>query len=150
MSAAMGDAGGAYYLANLYEKGGSGAAKDVKKAAFWYGQAAQESAADPPNPDVLNNVAWALATSSETGVRSPAAALEYAQKAVAAEQGHPRPHILDTLAEAYYINGRYDEAVKTEKNAIDLAPEVEKGDYQKSLERYQLALTGSKQSASLK
>jgi tetratricopeptide (TPR) repeat protein len=51
----------------------------------------------------------------------PAAALEYAQKAVAAEKGNPRPHILDTLAESYYVNGKYEDAIKTEQRAIELA-----------------------------
>lgn len=149
-SAAMGDADGQFYLANLYEKGGAGVPKDVKKAAFWYGKAAEQSAAGKPNPDILNNVAWALATSTEAEVRSPAAALDYAQKAIAAEQGHPRPHILDTLAEAYYVNERYEDAVKTEKQAIGLAETAEKNTYQKSLEKYQLALTGNTQTANAK
>jgi membrane associated rhomboid family serine protease len=143
-SAAMGNADGEYFLANLYEKGGAGVSKDGKKAAFWYGQAGHQGAVDPPNADLLNNVAWALATSSEPEVRSPTAALEYAQKAIAAEQGHPRPHILDTLAEAYYVNGRYDDAMKTEQRAIELAAAAEKSNYRKSLEKYQLALTGNK------
>jgi membrane associated rhomboid family serine protease len=148
-SAAMGDAESAYYVAALYEKGHAGVPKDVKKAAFWYGKAAQQGATGKPNPDILNNVAWALATSSEPGVRSPAAALEYAQKAIAAEQGHPRPHILDTLAEAYYANERYEDAVKIEKQAIGLASASEKENYQKSLEKYELAFAGGKQTASV-
>lgn len=149
-SAALGDADAQYYLANLYEKGGPGVPKDVKKAALWYSKAAEQGMADTPNPELLNNVAWALATSSEPEVRSPAAALQYAQKAIAAEKGQPRAHILDTLAEAYYVNQRYEDAVKTEKQALGLASAAEKENYQKSLEKYELAFTGGKQSAQAK
>jgi tetratricopeptide (TPR) repeat protein len=80
----------------------------------------------------------------------PAAALEYAQKAVAAEKGNPRPHILDTLAESYYVNGKYEDAIKTEQRAIELAPASEKANYFKQLEKYRQALSGNKQTASAK
>jgi membrane associated rhomboid family serine protease len=147
-SAAMGDGNGQYYLANLYEKGSAGVPKDVKQAIFWYRKAADQSSAGTPNSDLLNNVAWALATSSESEVRSPAMALEFAHKAVDAEKGHPRPHILDTLAEAYYVNEKYAEAVQAEKQALGLAAASEKSGYEKSMEKYQLALIGGKQTAS--
>ena len=146
-AADKGDANGQYYLATIYEKG-NGLPKDAKQAVLWYRKAADQSSGEKANADVLNNVAWALATSSEPEVRSPAAALEYAQRAVAAEKGQPRAHILDTMAESYYVNGRYDEAVKTEQRALQLAPTAEKANYLKQLEKYQQALSGNKQTAS--
>lgn len=149
-AAAMGDAESSYYVAAIYEQGRAGIPKDLKKATFWYSKAAEQVQADTPNPDLLNNIAWALATSSEPEVRSPAAALQYAQKAIAAEKGQPRPHILDTLAEAYYVNERYTDAVRTEKQAIELAAASEKSDYQKNLEKYQSAFIAHKQIASTK
>jgi membrane associated rhomboid family serine protease len=149
-SASSGDGDGEYYLAALYEKGSSGAPKDTKQAAGLYRKAGDQAASGNVNADLLNNVAWALATSSEPEVHNPPLALEYALKAVAAEKGRPRPHILDTLAEAYFVNDRYDEAVKTEQKALESSAVADKSGYQKSLEKYRLALTGNKQTASAK
>jgi TPR repeat protein len=149
-SVASGDGNGEYYLAALYEKGNGGVPKDTKQAAGWYRKAGDHASSENVNPDLLNNVAWALATSSEPEVRNPRLALEYALKAVAAEKGRPRPHILDTLAEAYFVNDKYDEAVKTEQKALDSTAPANKSGYLKSLEKYRLALTGSGQTASAK
>jgi len=35
----------------------------------------------------------------------------------------PRAHILDTLAESYYINGRFEEAIQTARAALELSRE---------------------------
>lgn len=93
--------------------------------------------------------------SSETYATStnPAAALDYARKAVAAEKDHPNPNYLDTLAEALYLNQQYADAVNTEQQALQLAtPEFvspqDRPDFQKRLEKYQLALKDSMHSAS--
>jgi membrane associated rhomboid family serine protease len=149
-SASSGDGDSEYYLAALYEKGSGGAPKDTKQAADLYRKAGDQAASGNVNPDLLNNVAWALATSSEPEVNNPPLALEYALKAVTAEKGHPRPHILDTLAEAYFVNDRYDEAVKTEQKALESSAVAGKSGYQKNLEKYRLALTGNKQIANAK
>lgn len=137
-AADRGDDEGQFYLAKMYESG-DGTPKDAKQAVYWYRKAADQGSADQ-----LNNVAWAFATSSEPGVRNPEAALEYAQKAVKAEVDNPRPHILDTLAEAYYVNGQYKNAVQTEQRALGLVAAKEKETYVASLAKYQLALAGGK------
>jgi membrane associated rhomboid family serine protease/TPR repeat protein len=139
-AADMGYAEGQYYLGTLYENGSGGAPKDAKQAVYWYRKAAEHGA-----PDELNNVAWALATSPDPSVRNPVAALEYARKAIAAEKDHPSPHVLDTLAEAYYVNGQYEDAVKTEQRALELLTGENKNDYLKQLDKYQLALVNNKQ-----
>jgi len=46
-------------------------------------------------------------------------ALALAQKAASLTR---EPHILDTLAEAYFINGNTEEALKTIQEAIALKP----------------------------
>lgn len=143
-AADMGDDEGQFYLAKMYETG-DGTPKDAKQAVYWYRKAADQGSADQ-----VNNVAWAFATSSEPGVRNPEAALDYAQKAVKADQDGPRPHILDTLAEAYYINGQFEKAVQTEQRALGLVAANEKQTYVASLEKYQLALGGGKKMVSTK
>ena len=62
------------------------------------------------NPPVLNNLAWLLVTSEDPRFRDPARALELARQAARLQES---PYILDTLAECYFANGRYAEAVET-------------------------------------
>lgn len=138
-AADRGDDEGQFYLAKMYESG-DGTPKDAKQAIYWYRKAADQGSADQ-----LNNVAWALATSSEPGVRNPEAALDYAQKAIKADHDGPRPHILDTLAEAYYINGQFENAVQAEQRALKLLAAGDKENYIASLAKYQLALAGGRQ-----
>ena len=59
-------------------------------------------------------------------------------------RGHsPIPEYLDTLAEAYYVNHRYQDAVDTEQRAISRASAQRKVEFQKSLAKYQLALAAN-------
>jgi membrane associated rhomboid family serine protease len=111
---------------------------------------AYRKAADLGSIDGDNNVAWILATSSNPAIRNPAAALEYAKKAVASEMKAPNASHLDTLAEAYYVNGRYHDAVETEQQALALSPAEDRHDYENSLAKYQRALLDSREPAGKK
>jgi tetratricopeptide (TPR) repeat protein len=93
---------------------------------------------------VLNSVAWAFATSTDNAVRNPESALRYARRAIAEDKEGPKPHILDTLAEAYFVNEQYSEAVRTEQQAIAAATAEEKDRYQENLEKYQRAVKGDR------
>jgi len=73
---------------------------------------------EPNNPKALNNLAWLLATCEVQRYRHPQRALELAQKAARLEEA---PHILDTLAESYYVNGLFEEAVAAEMRALKRA-----------------------------
>lgn len=72
----------------------------------------------PANPQVLNNLAWLYATCEDKGLRDYERALILAQKAASLDQS---PHILDTLAESYYVNGMYEEAFAVAKKALESA-----------------------------
>jgi tetratricopeptide (TPR) repeat protein len=85
----------------------------------------------PTDAQTLNGAAWFFAT-TKSKLRSPAKALEYANRAVAAAPADA--NIIDTLAEAYFINGRTDLAVTTEQKALALAPDRE--DLQKQLTKF--------------
>jgi cytochrome c-type biogenesis protein CcmH/NrfG len=75
----------------------------------------------PDLPEARNNLAWLLATSDDTRYRNPAEALAQAQQAV--ELSHwKEPTFIDTLAEALYVNGKYQQAVETQKKALALDP----------------------------
>ena len=138
-AAEMGDFGSQYYLGDLYAKGDGTLAKDTKQASLWYRKAAESDSSD-----ILNNVAWALATSEDPAIQDPAAALAYAQKAVNAEHGNPRAFILDTLAQAYYVNKQYENAFNTERKAIQVAGPEEKEKYNTQMEVYRLAVADQK------
>ncbi|MBW2016142.1 MAG: M48 family metalloprotease [Deltaproteobacteria bacterium] len=87
---------------------------------------------DPDNPLVLNNLAWILATAKEAELRDEKRALLLAKQAVARERSAV---FLDTLAEAYYVNGFTREAVSTIREALTLASE-NKAYYRKQLKRF--------------
>jgi hypothetical protein len=64
--------------------------------------------------------------------------------AVNAEHGNPRAFILDTLAQAYYANKQYENALNTERRAIEVASPEEQEKYKAQLELYRLALADQK------
>ncbi len=84
------------------------------KAATAYSKALQ---LDPDNPETLNNLAWLLLTSADPEIRDPQRALSLAR--LAAELA-PVPHVLDTLATAYWAIGDVDEAIETETRALEM------------------------------
>jgi membrane associated rhomboid family serine protease len=133
-AADQGAAKAQYYLGTLYESGDQGLSKDTTQALHWYRRAAAQN-----DTDALNGVAWTYATSPDPAIRNPIAALDYARKAITLESDHPDPNHIDTLAEAYYANGRYEDAVKMEQHAIAAASPQNRSDFQKRLERFERA-----------
>jgi len=90
----------------------------------------------PDSPEVLNNMAWLYATCEDNYFRNPERALTLAQKASMLKEA---PHILDTLAESYFINQQYEMAVMTERRALEIAGK-DRFHYQKQLKKYREAL----------
>ncbi|HEV2494572.1 MAG TPA: rhomboid family intramembrane serine protease [Terriglobia bacterium] len=83
-----------------------------------------------------NNLAWLYATAEDPQCRNPAQALEHAQRAVSLSRSR-QPEYLDTLAEAWYVNQNYAEAVKVETQAMALAPNND--EYKDHMARYRKA-----------
>jgi len=79
---------------------------------------AQAIKLQPENAQVLNNLAWLYATCEDERFRNPKQALKLAEKAANIEQA---AHVLDTLAESYFINGMLEAAIDAEKEALRLA-----------------------------
>ncbi|MBF0200929.1 MAG: M48 family metalloprotease [Desulfamplus sp.] len=75
-------------------------------------------AADPMNSHALNNLAWLYATCTDIGYQDHEKALELAILALERDQS---AHILDTYAEACYLNGLFDEALRASKEALKRA-----------------------------
>ena len=92
---------------------------------------------DPDQPESLNNLAWLLVTAPDEKLRDKKRSLVLAKKAVSLERSSV---FLDTLAEAYYVNGFIPEAVKTIEEAIALATE-NGGYYEKQLKKFSAGFT---------
>jgi tetratricopeptide (TPR) repeat protein len=112
------------------------------KAGMWQ-DAADANEANvremPNDARVLNQAAWFFAT-TKSSLRNPAKALEYANRAIAAAPSDA--NIADTLAEAYFVNGRVDAAVATEQKALALAPDRE--DLQQQMKKFKQAQQAKK------
>jgi hypothetical protein len=67
--------------------------------------------------EVLNEVAWTLATAAEPEWRDGSNAVAFAELAVAATS-RTNASILDTLAAAYAEAGQFDKAIATQKESI--------------------------------
>lgn len=70
---------------------------------------------DPTHVNVLNNLAWLYATSPDPMLRNPPRALALA---LAAARLKPESHVLDTLAESYFVNGKYPQALAAARQAL--------------------------------
>ncbi len=84
------------------------------------------------DPEVLNNLAWLYATCDDKKFKNPKRALELAIIAVRLKEA---PHILDTLAESYYVNGLINEAISTELRAMESAKK-NRSYYEEQLEKF--------------
>jgi protein O-mannosyl-transferase len=84
---------------------------------------------DPERADVLNNLAWLLATDPRPDLRNPSEAVLRAARACELTK-RKQPLFIGTLAAALAANGQFDEAVQTAEEAATLArllglPELE-------------------------
>ena len=74
----------------------------------------------PEAADALNNLAWALATSTEAELRDGPRAVTLAQRACELT-GHQETIMVGTLGAAYAEVGKFDEAIAAARSACDLA-----------------------------
>ncbi len=90
----------------------------------------------PENARALNNLAWLYATCEDTTMRQPEQALLLALKAAEVD---PQAHVLDTLAESYYVNGDVPKALSMAKAALDAAKK-DRSYYRQQVKRFEQAL----------
>lgn len=96
-------------------------------------------ASDEADAHPLNNLAWLYATSEEEGLRNPDQALALARRA--AERSR-EAHVLDTLAESYFVNGLYRQAVAAGEEALSRS-KGDKTHFIEQLEKFRQALNRS-------
>jgi Flp pilus assembly protein TadD len=80
----------------------------------------QSLASNPNNLNARCNLAWVLATSPDPSRRNGERAVELATS-VAQGPGRGNPTVLRTLAVAYAETGRFNEAIETAQQAIEIA-----------------------------
>jgi len=90
---------------------------------------------DPDDPATLNHVAWVRATCPQDDLRDGSAALRDALRACELTNNEA-PGYVDTLAAAYAELGRFEDAVKWQQKAVELAPEASKPEYETRLALY--------------
>ena len=73
---------------------------------------------EPEEWEIVNNLAWLLATTRAAGLRAPKQAIELAEAASTAEPNHP--DYRSTLAAAYAADGRFSLAISTQVEALEL------------------------------
>ena len=79
--------------------------------------------ADPENVHALNNLSWLFSTCPKEEYRNGKKALEYAQRALVQKR---EAFILDTYAEALFINNDINTAVNVSKEAFNLSKDRKK------------------------
>ena len=94
------------------------------------------SDAHPDSAMLQNELAWTLVTTKGVDPQGLMLAKTVAERASKAAK-EKEPGILDTLARAQFMNGLTNEAVATEQQAVDLAPDEMKNELKKSLAEYQ-------------
>jgi len=89
----------------------------------WYGEALGHleaaHAANPRDVTVANNLAWVLATCPDVAYRDGLRAVRLAEWACKATS-YGSPPLLDSLAAAYAEVGRFDQAIATTQQAIEI------------------------------
>ena len=106
--------------------------KEYKKAVLSYKKMLEIKS---DNVRTLNNLAWLYATCEDSKFMRPRKALELALHAASLSK---EPHIMDTLAEAYYVNGNYPAAIQTEQQAL-MKAKNDHAYYQKQIEKFTAA-----------
>lgn len=97
----------------------------------------------PKDYVLMNNIAWVYATARDVRVRNGARAVALAQEALLINPVDC--HVWSTLAEAYFISGRYDKALRNAEQALRLGRETNMD--AKLIEQYQLQVERSRKAA---
>jgi Zn-dependent protease with chaperone function len=106
--------------------------KDYEGVKFAYEKALELRLNDP---HVLNNLAWFYATCEIESLRNPKRSLSLAKLAAEVETSS---QIFDTLAESYFVNEMYQEAIEVGERALKLAKD-NRSYYEKQLEKFRKA-----------
>ncbi len=105
---------------------------DLQQALSHYRQAFKN---EPAPVKTANHIAWVLATSDDASLRNGEEAVQLAEYCARATGGN-QPDILNTLAAAYAEAGKFDEAVRWQARAMEIAPADKEIDFRSRLDLY--------------
>ena len=89
--------------------------------------------------DILNKLAWILATNEDDKLRNPADAVKFARQGCELTD-YKNPELLDTLAVAYAAAGRFPDAVTTAQKALRISrSSQQKNLFQKHLSLFEVS-----------
>jgi len=94
---------------------------------------------DPVNVHALNNLAWLLGTCPDRAFRNAPRSLELARRAVDIQK---EAYLLDTYAEALYLNNHKSQALAAAKQALEISTERRQY-YENQVIRFEKALQKS-------
>ena len=94
---------------------------------------------DSKNTVIINSLAWLLATCENSFLRNPVQAIALAKHACELTE-YKDAYTLDTLAAAYAAAGRFDEAVTTAQEAINIAKNSKDSEQKKIISEIQKRL----------
>lgn len=80
---------------------------------------------EPESTEILNSYAWLLATCPDARYRNGNQSIIFAQRAIENSTEH-NSYMWDTLATGYAESGQFDEAITTQKKAIELLREEQR------------------------
>ena len=113
--------------------------QSFRRAVSWYKKAvkAVSNNIDEASDEIINEVAWILATTSERSLKRARYALRIIDKRMQdSTLAREKPEFLDTWAAALAANGQFEKAIEIQKQAISKATEQDRDDVLRILERH--------------
>ena len=113
--------------------------QSFRRAISWYKKAVKtvSNNVDEASDEIINEVAWILATTSERSLKRARYALRIIDKRMQdSTLAREKPEFLDTWAAALAANGQFEKAIEIQKQAISKATEQDRDDVLRILERH--------------
>ena len=113
--------------------------QSFRRAISWYKKAvkAVSNNIDEASDEIINEVAWILATTSKRSLKRARYALRIIDKRMQdSTLAREKPEFLDTWAAALAANGQFEKAIEIQKQAISKATEQDRDDVLRILERH--------------
>ena len=113
--------------------------QSFRQAISWYRKAVKTASnnIDEASDEIINEVAWILATTSKKSLKRARYALRIIDKRMQdSSLAREKPEFLDTWAAALAANGQFEKAIEIQNRAISKATEQDREDVLQILEKH--------------
>ena len=113
--------------------------QSFRQAISWYRKAVKAASnnIDEASDEIINEVAWILATTSKKSLKRARYALRIIDKRMQdSSLAREKPEFLDTWAAALAANGQFERAIEVQNRAISKATEQDRDDVLQILEKH--------------